>query len=144
MYPEFIQLCLSIPPKMKFREKIYIKWINRFHREFTRFKWEKTGFRPDHHWKTEMSRYTNKLKHLGFQFLGKEDQLNMTPYDFWYNNNAKFRSFYENTFQTHLSLLSSNQELSSDVQQLFNHGNVIEKSMALSLLGAINKYQLSI
>lgn len=144
MYPEFIQLCLSIPPKLKFKEKIYIKWINRFHSEFARFKWEKTGFRPNYHWKTQLSRYTNKARHIGYHFFGRTDQLNMTPYDYWYKKNPIFRDFYSHAFQKRIAFLQSNRELYIDVEQLFQQGNVIEKSMALSLLGAVEKYQLSV
>jgi len=46
MYPPFIATCLSIPAQLKYKQSIYLKWINRYHPELARFKWEATGFRP--------------------------------------------------------------------------------------------------
>ncbi|MEM9820192.1 MAG: asparagine synthetase B family protein [Bacteroidota bacterium] len=143
MYPEFIQLCLSIPPQMKYREKIYLEWINKIHPDLNRFVWEKTGFRPSHHWKTQLSRLTQKIRHLTFHRLGQENRLSMTPYDYWYRNDERFQTFYQEQLKRQLPLLSDHLELQKDVQNLFDQGNAIEKSMALSLLIAVKKYQLS-
>jgi hypothetical protein len=143
MYPEFIDLCLSIPPKMKYKEKIYLQWINQIHPDLNRFVWERTGFRPSHHWKTQLSRLTKKVKQVAYTKLGQEDRLSMTPYDYWFRNQPRFQEFYQQQFEQNSDLLTANQELHKDIKKLYEQGHVIEKSMVLTLLTAIKNYQLN-
>ena len=142
MYPEFMELCLSIPPKMKYNEKIYIHWINKLHPELTKFTWERTGFKPTHPWKTNLSYYTTRIKSRVYRFLQKTDQLTMTPYDYWYQHNKIFKRFVLKNFEQKIGLLHPNPTLKKDTTTLFNEGNVLEKSLVLTLLSAIQKYQL--
>ncbi|MEM8909747.1 MAG: hypothetical protein AAGD05_18000, partial [Bacteroidota bacterium] len=144
MYPEFIELCLSIPPALKYYEKIYIKWINQLHPEVSQFPWEKTGFRPTHPWKTQLSRYTKKIQSWQQRLMGKTQQWNMTPYDFWYQQHPRFRIFYQELYQQYHTLLAPNPTLHQAVEQLFTKGNPVEQSMVLTLLGAIHQYRLRV
>jgi len=142
MYPEFIKLCLSIPPKLKYNQKIYINWINKLHPALTQFKWERTGFKPTHTWKTDLSYFTIRIKNRVYRALGKANQLTMTPYDFWYQQNNEIKRFMNHHFENKINLLNPNPTLKKDASTLFLEGNTIEKSLVLTLLTAIQKYEL--
>lgn len=144
MHHEFIQLALSIPPKYKYKQKLYLKWIQRHHADIAKYKWEKTGFSPTAIWKTEMARYTKKVKSIYHKSIGANNLSSMTPYDYWYKTKPAIKVFFEETFNSKKHLIQNNHELYADVEKLFTEGNIPEKSLALTLLGAVDKYNLAI
>lgn len=133
---DFINSCLSIDPELKKNGKLYLEWINKYHPEMTRFAWERTGFKPTHLWKTELSRYTNKLKLEYYRMLKKENRLSMNPIEFWYRNNAEVRLVYETFFDEKMKLIGD-LELRKDFKEMFD-GNVFEKAMVITVLEFIN------
>lgn len=139
--PDFIKLCLSLSPSLKQDGKIYINWINQKHPEVAKYKWEKTGFKPNAMWKIKFSRFSQKIKKTYHKSLNRLDKTSMNPYDYWYQNNSAIPHFFQVHFDMYIRLIE-NLELKKDVTSLFLHGNTIEKSMVLTLLEAIHKYQL--
>ena len=139
--PEFIECCLSIHPSLKKDSKIYIDWINQLHPEIARYKWEKTGFKPNAMWKIKFSRFSKKIKSAYYKTSNQLHKTSMNPYDYWYDNTPAVRHFFNTHFDMYIGLVE-NPTLNKDITQLFNHGNTIEKSMVITLLEAIHKYQL--
>ncbi len=144
MHPQFLELSLSIPPEIKFKQSIYLKWINQYHPEVTRYKWERTGMRPNAQWKMEWSRYTKKLEQLFYRFTSQGHKLSMTPYAHWYASNPKVKPFFNELFENKKQVLARDPELAADTAALFTEGNVPERSMVLTLLGAIELFGLEI
>ncbi len=138
MQPDFIRTCLSMPPAYKYQQKIYIKWINKFHPELTRFKWETTGMRPKYIWQKALSRYPKKVKSVWYRLNKKSHKLSMTPYDYWCQNSNEIPDFMEAIFNTKIELLNSDKELQKDVVLLFKNGNIVDKILAITLLGGID------
>lgn len=143
MDTEFVTNCLSISPELKKNGKLYLEWINKLHPKIAKYKWERTGFTPTHLWKTKLSRYTNKVKLEYYKFLKKENQLSMTPLDYWYRNNELIKSFYLNFYQNNIYLINDNI-LKKDLDLMFNNGNVIEKSMMLTILEFIKQHKIKV
>ncbi|TXB66911.1 hypothetical protein FRY74_01645 [Vicingus serpentipes] len=139
--PEFIALCLSLHPNLKKEGKIYLEWINKLRPEVAKYKWEKTGFRPDAQWKNKLSQYSKKVKITYYTVTNQQHKTSMNPYDYWYNNNKEVALFFENTFKNQIDCIS-NSELKKDVCFLFETGNTIEKSMVLTLLSTIKKLKI--
>lgn len=139
--PEFITLCLSLHPSLKKEGKIYLEWINKLKPEVAKYKWEKTGFRPNAQWKNKLSQYTKKVKKTYFAATNQQHKTSMNPYDYWFNNNNDVVLFFENSFKNQINCIN-NSELNKDVSFLFETGNTIEKSMVLTLLSAIKKLNL--
>ena len=144
MDPDIIKLMLSVPPEMKYFHKLYIHWVNRHHPDVTKFKWERTRMQPTAHWKTKLSRYTNKLEHLLQTYTGQSHKLTMTPYEFWRSQNPEIDEFYNKLFLEKINLIHSDNELSTDVKQLFEKGSLVEKSLVLTLLGAIERFKIEV
>ncbi|MDC9722839.1 MAG: hypothetical protein PSN34_08700 [Urechidicola sp.] len=139
---DFINTCLSIPPDLKRNGKLYLEWINKYHPELTKYKWERTGFKPTHFWKTNLSRYSNKIKLEYFRLLKKEDRLSMTPVEFWFRNNEKIQLLYKNYFDQYI-LLVDDSSLRKDFEEMFK-GNVFEKAMVITVLNFIKENNISI
>lgn len=141
---DVIKVALSIDPKLKYNQNIYLDWINQFHPEITKYKWERTGFRPNKAWKTSFSRYTNKIKTAFLLFTNQKEKLSMNPTDYWFETNQTIKEFYNNFFNTNIRLVEANKEIFSDLESMFTTGNVMEKALVLTLLEAVRKFKLSI
>ena len=141
---DVIRVALSIHPDLKINQDIYIDWINKLHPNVTKYKWERTGFRPNKRWKTALSRYTNKLKKEYHIFTKQGNKLSMNPTDYWYNTNPSIAAFYNDFYNTNNALLSNNSELQQDIKTMFTLGTLTEKALVLTLLEVLRKYQLKI
>ncbi len=139
---DFINTCLSISPDFKKNGKLYFEWINKYHPELTKYKWERTGFKPTHFWKTNLSRYSNKIKLEYFRLLKKENRLSMTPVEFWYRNNEKIQLLYNSYFDECI-LLIDDSSLRKDFKEMFE-GNVFEKAIVITVLNFIKENNISV
>jgi asparagine synthase (glutamine-hydrolysing) len=144
MDSDLIEFALSIERKLKINQDIYIDWMNSLHPDTTRYIWERTGFRPDKKWKTNFSRYTNKINKEFYLFFNRGDKLSMNPLDFWFQTNKSIQEFYTDFFENNIALVSPNQELYTDIKSLFKKGNLTEKALVLTLLELIKKLKLHV
>jgi asparagine synthase (glutamine-hydrolysing) len=144
MDADLIQLLQSIPPEMKYFQRLYIQWINQYHPEVNQFTWERTRMKPTAHWKTLLSRYTLKMEQLFRKYTGNEHLLSMSPYKLWAKQYPEIKQFYQQQYDQRVALLSADKELAADVRLLFETGNPVEQAMALTLLGGIERYGISL
>ena len=141
---DFIDFSLSINPKLKIKQNIYLQWINKYHPETASFKWERTGFKPNKLWKTSFSKYTKKLIKEYYKLINQSEKFTMTPSDFWYKNNMQIKQFYNEYFKNNIGLIKNNNDLTKDLNLLFNQGNTTEKAMVLTVLEVVKKYNLKV
>ncbi len=144
MEPQFMRTCLSMPPKYKFQQKIYIKWLNKYHPELANYTWEATGFKPRYTWQRSLSRFTLKAKHLWYGARGQSYKLNMTPYQHWYQTNEAIAPFLQDQYDQLIELLDGVPKLQQDCKSLFESGNVLEKSHVLTLLAGIELLNIEV
>ena len=115
---EFMKYCFSIPPSMRYKEKIYIEWILSRHPDAAKYVWEATKLKPS----------TNKVlpfivkvfRRAYIKAFGKTNLLSMNPFQYWYKTNEQLRLFINNHFQQNIYLLDEYPELKSDSTRLFN------------------------
>ncbi len=139
-----MEVALSIHPKLKLNQGIYIDWINKWHPEVTNYKWERTGFRPNRKWKTPLSRYTNKLKQEYYKITKQADRLSMNPLSFWLKNNLSIEQFYMDYYRDNRQYIADNSELHTDFSLLMQEGSFTEKALVLTLLEVIKTNKLKI
>ena len=144
MDADLIKLMRSVPPKMKYFHKMYIRWINAYHPEVSQFTWERTRMKPNAHWKTLWSRYTLKAEHLYRRLAGQQQLLTMTPSEYWYRQYPKIDRFYRQLYDGKKHLVAADVELAKDLASLFEKGKVAEKALVLTLLGGIERYDIKI
>lgn len=141
---DVINISLSIHPDLKFNQDIYIDWLTRKHPEVTKYIWERTGFKPHKRWLTELARYTKKIRKEYLILTNQLDKLSMNPTDHWLKANASIQEFYKHSFQSNIELVRSNTELFNDLNEMYNEGKLTEKALVLTMLEAINKFELKV
>lgn len=141
---DVILTALSIAPKLKYNQGIYIDWICERHPEITKFTWERTGFKPNKKWKTNFSRYTKKIKNEYLKYSNKKSKISMAPEDYWIENNIKVTNFYTNFFNEYASLLKTNNELFNDVTKYYRSGSSSEKAIILTILEVVRRFKLKV
>ena len=141
---DVIRISLSIDPKLKIDQDIYIDWMNQLHPDVTKYKWERTGFRPNKKWKTSFSRYTNKIKKEYYLATNQKDKLSMNPLDHWLETNVSIKEFYANYFIENRHFIEQNKTLHNDFNTLFISGTFIEKALVLTIIELIKKLNIKV
>lgn len=141
---DVMEIGFSIDPKLKYNQDIYIDWINKKHPETTKYEWERTGFKPNAAWKTELSRYTKKIQSIFLKLAHKENLLSMTPDEYWFSKEEKIQSFYSTYFNINIELLSGNNELYKEIKAFFLSGNLEDKSNVLTVLETIRQFGIRV
>lgn len=132
---DLLSYVLSIPLKYRYKEAIYIKWIKKYHPDAAKFTWEAIGGKPTN---SNLLRFYYRakraiIKRLPIRSMWKN---NMTPEQYWYDNNVDVRNYLDNYFTEHFHLLAFNQELADDCKSMYMNGNITEKAQVLTLLAA--------
>lgn len=140
----FMEVCFSIVPKLRYKQKLYVEWLNEKYPEIVKYTWEKTGFKPDNISNIYYSKYTNKIKKEFYTLINRTDKLSMNPLDFWLKEGLDIQEFFNNSFYERIYLLENNVDLSNHVKKLYKLGNAIEKSMVLTLLDFINYFEIKV
>ena len=133
---DFLQYALSIPPAMKFKEKIYIEWILAKHPDAAKYVWEKLRT------KITTNSVIVKMKWFArgvrYKLLPERPLDSMTPWHYWYRTNPKLRKYMDDYFWQNVHVLENYRELKGDCEELFKNGKIIEKVQAMTLLEAMH------
>ena len=147
--PDFLDFCFSIPMKYRLHHNIYKKWIIQRYPEASKIKWEKTnGYITEPsisiRKKDVLIRkipsfiIENALLKFGIKtFSGSGSKAHMNPYEFWYRNNPSIGDNFSHIFESKIDLIED-KELKTDIQNLFNKGNVFEKMLVVNFLSSVN------
>ncbi len=142
MDDDVISVALSIDPKLKYNQDIYLEWINKHHKEVTKFEWERTGFKPNAKWKTELARYTKKIRKEYLIATNQQNKLSMNPTDYWLKTNTKINTFYHDFFRSNIARIEDNKPLYKDLNLAFNEGSLTERAIVLTILELTRKFNL--
>lgn len=132
---DFVKYSFSIPRHLKFRKKIYIKWLKSKHPEYADFIWESIGGKPTNS-QALLFLYRAKraiIKRLPMNSMWKNS---MNPEQMWYDEHHEVKHFLDNYFDEHHYLAEFNKELSARLVKIYSEGTFTEKSQVLTLLGA--------
>lgn len=135
MYDEFIKFSLSLPEAWKFKQKIYLEWINKYCKPSTQYIWERSSMKPNKTWKTafglEVKKRFNSV--LNTKILNRPFKISMSPYDYYFQTNPTISEYFESYFKEHIDIIKE-IELKTDMTITFQAGGFREKSMVLTLL----------
>ncbi len=126
---------IKIKTKYKYKKKIYIDWIRTCHPDLIDFTWESMGGKPTNNALVrEYYRYRRALiKRLPVKSMWKN---NMNPEQLWYDKNTSVQQTLDAYFEENIAQVHSERELYNDLIQLYQTGNIIEKTQVLTLLAA--------
>ncbi len=136
LYIDFLDYAMRINPKYRFKQSIYLKWINNYIPEFSNYKWEKYGLSPKYPlFLLESYRmFTWGVKKVT-RFNKKHSSMN--PMDYWWDTNMVLQEKFVNIFNENINVLENHKKLFDDCVFLFNKGSLVEKIQVLTLLKAI-------
>ena len=141
MYSKFIQFAQSLPEKWKYKQAIYIDWINAFHKEATDYRWERTLLKPKSNLHTIIGdKIVKRLYNISLnKILKQEAKGKMTAYNYYYLRNNLLREEMDLYFDTYIEQVP-NIDLKVDLIYQYKEGNFTEKSAVLTVLSVVKHY----
>ncbi len=133
---DFLEYSLRIPPELKYKEWIYVEWVKRYYPEIAKYKWEKTGCKVGANCVyVALMRIEKIIKNTINRKMKKTYSMN--PHESWLWTNKKLLEEFNRYYTDMLVLLDDYEEIQKDVMYLYENGNLLEKTQALSLLASI-------
>lgn len=147
---DFMNYCLHIPAKYRIGEQIYMKWIIKKYPKAAKYKWERINAKITDKWINIFGRHMllkkipGKIIYKILPFTRKnrlsKKNASMNPVDYWYATNPSLKADLDNYYNETLNCVSKRYDsIKKDIELLYK-GCVIDKLLALTLLGALKKY----
>lgn len=140
---DFLGDCLKMPFSYRAKHNIYLDWIQKKYPMATEYGWEKWGgVKPKKsHIKYRKAVTAVRLAdHFIRGLVGRAEEDNMNPLDYWYGQDPALQKYYQDYFYENIGKVKAGQELINDLEKLFGEGNVSEKGMVLTVLGAVKNF----
>lgn len=138
---DVIAYCSRMEPKHKYKEAVFLKMIQKYYPEATKYKWQKWNVNP-----TEINtKFMGTVFGKAYRVLDGQIQRfasqsnNMNPFDKWYSTNENLRNFINEYLKENLHLLDGYKELKSDCEKLINTNRVMEKTQVMTLLNFVKR-----
>lgn len=136
LYIDFFDYAMRIHPKYRYKEAIYLKWINKYKPQFSKHIWEKYGLPPKYPLfllkMYSKSRFLFRMVTGGFN----KKYISMNPTEFWWSSNGALQDNIKSIFNENIKTID-NPDLLNDCNYLFNEGSLIEKTQVITLLKAM-------
>ena len=93
---DVLNFLLSLPYEFKYKRKIYIDWMLKFHPSWTQFKLESIHAKPNAHWKFKYEREYVRIRFGWRKLLSKDFRLkfNMAPEQYWFEQSKALQNYY--------------------------------------------------
>lgn len=140
---DFLEANYTVPFEYRVRNHIYLKWMAEKYPKSTSFGWEKWGGikpREDHIFFRKVKTTQRLLCQAGCKAFKQPSRDNMNPLDYWYQRNPGIREYYRDYYCRNRRRNELDGELGKDISLMFKEGNVLEKSMALTVLAVLKVY----
>ena len=140
---DFLEVNYSIPFEYRDKHHIYLKWMEQKYPKATSFGWEKWGgIKPRENliFFRKVKTTQRLLWQVSCRALKLPDRDNMNPLDYWYHGNPGIQEYYREYYLQNRDRSEIGGELGKDISLMFEEGTVEEKSMALTVLGAVKLY----
>ena len=139
---DFLDAVFSVPFEYRNNHHIYLKWMKEKYPDATKFGGEKWGgIRPlESHIFFRKIKTSGRLLWQGFcKILKTENKDSMNPMDYWYRKDEEIQRYFRTYYKRYIDNSVLNEALKKDISEMFEKGNVTEKSMALTVLAAAGK-----
>lgn len=146
---DFMGFCYALPIAMRRGHNLYWKWVKRYYPEALNVPTSRKHVPVTTVQKAVdlASRAFHKGQKISRKKLFKAGLVpsrispisSMNPYEYWYDTDPKMRAFFDTYYKDHIDLLSDKPELRRDVETLFHSDVMLEKLMALTVLGMASR-----
>ena len=141
LYVDFFDYAIKINPKLRYKEVIYLKWINKSIPKFTRYIWEKHGLPPK--WPILLLETYTKARALKRNITMKYNpRYSMIPFEYWWRNNNDLKNKINKIFDNNINFIQ-NENLKENCNSLFVKGTLKEKTQIITLLKAVKMLNIS-
>lgn len=140
---DFLETVFSIPFAYRNRHHIYLKWMEQKYPQATAFGWEKWGGvkpREDHIFFRKVKTTQRLLCRAACKAFKRQSTDNMNPLDYWYGKSPGVQAYCRDYYLQNRDRSEIDGQLKKDISLMFEEGTVEEKSMALTVLGAVKLY----
>lgn len=134
---ELLRYCLTIPDTYKYKEAIYLDWMNTCQPALASYKWAATEAKPVNHPILKVLSFKNRVRNYLMRKAGF-DQKNMNPFEQWYRENPRFSESLAKAY-ANKHLEGMDEELKSDISYCYERESVTAKMLAVT---AILSYKL--
>ncbi|SMC35290.1 asparagine synthase-related protein [Moheibacter sediminis] len=136
----FLKLAVSLPESWKFKQKLYLEWLNKHCAEASQFRWERTLLKPNAAWKTKFGDIvmTRAYSFIQEKILQNHEGSKMGNYEYYYDRNKDINGFINGYYNENISKIKD-LELCGDMSKMYNEGSFEEKMLVITVL-ASNKY----
>jgi asparagine synthase (glutamine-hydrolysing) len=135
LHIDFLDYAMKIPPRLRYKEAIYLKWINKCIPEFSVYKWEKYNLSP--RYPISLLIFYKKLM-MGANKVLRRKPSSMNPMNHWWNTNSALRDKVNILFNEYIENIEEYTDLAQDCKYLFENGSLIEKTQVITLLRAVS------
>lgn len=140
---DMLETAFSIPFEYRKDDRLYLKWIETKYPDAAKFGWEKWGgVKPKRsHVFLRKIKTTQRLLYAylcGLFHVANPESMN--PMDYWYNNDEQIRIYLNEMYEARIGNDVLPKELAEDMKLLYQTGNFIDKSLVLTVLGAVHLY----
>lgn len=140
---DFLDFCFSLPIDYRLQHKIYYQWVEKYYPEA--IKYSHNGLKisnskfgvPIKGKFIKFDTIPSRVKLMVENWVNKENGMN--PTDYWYSTNKELKKYMDNYFEKNKKLKELDLELYGDAKWLYENGNTIEKMLAISLVGSVEK-----
>lgn len=140
---DFLDTVLSIPFEYRAGHSVYLQWIAEKYPKAAEYGWEKWGgVKPKmSHLFFRKVRTTQRLAHIWYCKMRKiPNRDNMNPEDYWFQNNEKIQKYIQSLYENRIGNTLLSSELREDLSRLFLKGDITDKNLALTVLGAAHLF----
>lgn len=115
---QLIQLCLSLPWRLKKNEEIYLHWFNKYCTRVSQYEWESAGVKPKAIKFVRLAQIVKRYKNGAMRRLGFNIN-DMNPFDVWLRNNHRIMENVDRIYTQYISLIEDNG-LRTVVKKMYN------------------------
>lgn len=133
MYYDLVDFASKIPPNYKFNELLFLKLINKYYKDASKFDWARWNLKPSVRNINQFMQLYVRLKRKNKIILGNYKG-SMNPFDEWMAQNSSLLSFFDSIFKNNVELFDHNKELKRDIINQYKIGNFSEKAQVITLL----------
>lgn len=150
LHPDLVDFASRMPPRLKNGERAFLAMIERYFPAATRYPWQKWGQRPTLANLERRRSLPQKVLRRGRRLLqkgaaaarGRPDPADMNPFDHWARSSPEYRAFLGESRGLVEDFAARRGQLGVDALKLFDTGNPLEKSQAMTLAAAVARLEL--
>jgi len=139
--PDIFDFAYTACPDWKIDGHLQWQYMWKYHKPIMKFAQEEFGRPVRSDAERFIGRVQNKLRNIYYKKINPTpSKLSMNPLEYWWNINPQLKETYTKYFSENIQKLDHETELRNEIQVLFNSNSLMEKILAISVVGVMKNY----